>query len=165
MKRIMLGAAIGAIGLFGSFAQATELGGVLRATTAGPATQISETEYSLSATASIKGLVGGSVSNTNYNCTVIGLGNLAEPVYNNFAPNDEVTWNVTCTQVDGGTETVSAALTGSNRPLRRNGAPESGLSLFQISGPISLNGDDHGHVATCKGLVQFPVVELACAVL
>lgn len=161
MKRKLIGLALAALAIFGGTAQAADVIGVAKGALAGTASQVDETTYSIGATLTI---VDATVqSATDYSCTILGLGEfdgngqLVKPF-----PNDEVTWNASCS--DGGQGTFSAAFLGSNRPLKR-AEGDTGHALLQFGGPAAFNGDDHGHVATCKGQHQFPQANFLCVIL
>lgn len=163
MKKSLIVLMLSALAIFGGSANAAETvaGATLSAT--GEATQVSEEEgletWQIGINATLAGLVEAGADNDNYACTLTANGIAAtKPI-----PDDNPFWTIECANADE-SSTLLLELQGGNRPIQRSGV-STGWNFLEIGGPITIDGDYHYHVATCRGLLSLPTIELACVVL
>lgn len=176
MRKSLIVLMLATLAIFGGSASAadTVAAGTLRAT--GEATQVSEAGedengnpvgedvWSIAMNASFVGLVEGDApASVELSCTLTANGIAAT----NPIPDDNPFWLVECSNEDA-TSTLTLQLEGGNRPIKRAtpaGTIDAGFSLPEVGGPATINGDLHGHVATCRGIFDLPTIELACVIL
>lgn len=166
MKRTLIGLMLATLAIAGGSASAetTVAAGTLSAT--GAATQVSEEPgaetWSIGINASFAGLVEGVEGTYDYACTLTANGIAAtKPI-----PDDNPSWVVSCANGDA-SQTLQLEMVGGNRPLQR-GPVVTGWNFVEVGGPATINGELHeeiGHVATCRGLLKLPTIELACVIL
>ena len=174
MRKSLIVVMLAVLAIFGGSANAADTVAAGHISATGEATQVSEAGedengdpvgediWEIAMNASFAGLIEGDAPATaDLTCTLTANGIAAT----NPIPDDNPFWTIACANADE-TSTLLLELEGGNRPIRRNSPPiETGWNVPEVGGPATINGDYHNHVATCRGLLSLPTIELACVIL